>query len=109
LTEGVPREPRYLVLTLLMLLVPMFSGIVLLLQRRGLQGLSATDDESSTARLAGSGAVLSNVVLLGASGWAAVAQYPDAEGNSVIPFAVLAVCTPILTLMALLGGGGARC
>jgi hypothetical protein len=50
-------------------------------------------------------AVLGNVVLLGAACWESVAQYPYPEGNSVIPFVALAVCTPILSLMALLRGG----
>jgi len=49
--------------------------------------------------------VLGNVVLLGAACWESVAQYPYPEGNSVIPFVALAVCTPILSLMALLRGG----
>lgn len=105
LTEGVPRHAHYLVLTLLVLLVPLLSAVVLVRKRIAPQGLSTDDDGSLGITLTTRAAVLCNLVLFGASCWAVVAQYPYPEGNSVIPFAVLAVCTPILSLMALLGGG----
>jgi hypothetical protein len=105
LTEGVPRDARYLVLTLLMLLVPLLSAVVLVRARIAPQGPSTDDDRSLAITLTNRAAVLCNLVLFGASCWAVVAQYPYPEGNSVIPFAVLTVCTPILSLMALLGGG----
>ena len=47
-------------------------------------------------------AILCNLVLVGFSGWAAIAQYPYPEGNSVIPFALLAVFTPIISAVTLL-------
>jgi hypothetical protein len=90
-----PGASHFVVLTLLMLLVPLLTAVVLVRERLA----------SPAVTLVNRVAVLCNLVLLGASGWEAVAQYPYPEGNSVIPFALLAVCTPILSLMALLGGG----
>jgi len=104
-TEGVPGDTRYLALTLLMLLVPLLSAVVLVRERMAPQGPSTEDAGTSSTTLAHRAAVLCNLMLFGASCWAVVAQYPYPEGNSVIPFAVLAVCTPILSLVALLGGG----
>jgi len=104
-TEGVPRDTHYLVLTLLMLLVPILSAAVLVRERMAPQGPSTDDDGTSSTTLAHRAAVLCNLILFGASCWAVIAQYPYPEGNSVIPFAVMAVCTPVLSLIALLGGG----
>jgi hypothetical protein len=47
--------------------------------------------------------VLSNLVLLAFSSWAIVDQYPHPEDGGVIPYAVLVVVTPIISLVALLG------
>jgi hypothetical protein len=105
LTEGVPRHARYLVLTLLVLLVPLFTAVVLVRERIAPPGSSTDSDRWSTMTLTNRAVVLCNLVLLGASCWESVAQYPYPEGNSVIPFAVLTICAPILSLMALLGGG----
>jgi len=46
-------------------------------------------------------AVVCNLVLVGFSCWAAVAQYPYPEGNGVIPFGLLMVFTPIISLVVL--------
>jgi hypothetical protein len=103
-TEGVPKQPRYLVLTLLMLLVPVLSTVVLVRKARTHRAQSPGEGGSSAMTLAERATVLCNVVVFGASCWAAVAQYPFAEGAGMIPFAMLVVGTPILTLLALLGG-----
>jgi hypothetical protein len=88
-TEGFPRQPAYLALTVLMVLVPIVMVFVM-------------------ARTPGSGgplvpcvAILCNLLLLGLTAWAIVVQYPYPEGPSVIPFAVLAVLTPALSVAAL--------
>jgi hypothetical protein len=106
LTEGLPRDARYLALTFLVLLVPPLSAAVLVRDRIAARGPGTGSDGSSTRRLTERAAVPCNLVLLGASCWESVAQYPYPEGNSVIPFAVLTICAPILTLMARLGVGG---
>jgi len=100
LGEGLPGAAPYLLLTLLMALVPLVSAVVLLRDRRALEGRGPGEGGSMAAR-ARRATVLLNLVLLGASAWAAVAQYPYPEGDSLIPLAVLAVGTPALTLVAL--------
>jgi len=105
LTEGIPRDGHYMALTLLVLLVPLLSAVVLVRTRLVPQGPCADDDVSPRITLMKRAALLCNLVLLGASCWETVAQYPYPEGNSVIPFAILTVCAPILTLIALRGGG----
>jgi len=43
------------------------------------------------------------IVLIGFTCWAAVAQYSYPEGTSVIPFGVLMVFTPIISLVVFCG------
>jgi hypothetical protein len=105
LTEGVPSRARYMVLTLLMLFVPLLSAVVLARQHVAPQGPHANDDARPGGTAVHWATVLGNLVLLGASCWAAVAQYPYAEGSGMIPLALLVVGTPILSLAALRGGG----
>ena len=104
LTEGIPKGAPYLILTLLPLLVPILSLVVLLRGGRRLQEQKTHDDPSSMSVLANSMAIFCNLVLIGFSCWAAVAQYPYPEGNGVIPFALLMVFTPILTVAVLFAG-----
>ena len=105
LTEGVPRNTHYLVVTLLLILVPLLNTVVLVRKRMAPQKPSTDDRESAPITPMSCTAVLCNVVLFGASCWEGIAQYPYPEGNGVIPFVVLAVCTPILTVFAILRGG----
>jgi len=95
-TEGLPVGPFYLAFTLLMFLVPVLT--VVALARRSSAGGSAV-------RMA---AAVGSLVLLAAVCWALVAQYPSPEGAGVIPFAVLAVLTPALSVAALLRALGQR-
>jgi hypothetical protein len=105
LTEGVPRDAPHLALSLLMVLVPLLSAVVLVRERTASPGPSRDEDGSSTRSPGNRAAVLGNLVLCGAASWAAVAQYPYPEGDSVIPFAALTVATPIVSLVALLRRG----
>jgi len=105
LTEGIPREAPYLILTLLPLLVPIMSLFVLLRGGMTLQEQRTRDDPSSMSTLANRAAVVCNFVLVGFSCWAAVTQYPYLEGNGVIPFGLLMVFTPIISLAVLFGNG----
>jgi hypothetical protein len=104
-TEGVPRDARHLALSLLMVLVPLLSAVVLVLERTASRGPSRDEDGSSTRSPRNRAAVLGNLALFGASCWASVAQYPYPEGNSVIPFVLLAIGAPLLNLTALLREG----
>jgi hypothetical protein len=105
LTEGILREAPYLILTLLPLLVPILSLVVLLRGGMRLQEQRTRDDPPSMSTLINRVAVFCNLVLVGFSCWAAVAQYPYPEGNGVIPFGLLMVFTPIISLVVLFGSG----
>ena len=102
--EGVPGETRYLILTLLPLLVPVPTLAVLLrggVTRREPRTLG---DPSSRRAFISRAAVLFNLALVGFSSRAAIAQYPYPEGNCVIPFGLLMVFTPIVSVAVLFRG-----
>ena len=103
LTGGVPSEGRYLALTLPVLSVPLLSVVVLGRAQPARQRPST--DAYGSSRVAKRAAVFGNLALFGASCWASVAQYPYPEGNSVIPFVLLAIGAPLLNLTALLREG----
>jgi hypothetical protein len=97
-TEGLPNGAIHRALTGLIIVVPILTVYAV----------------TRTAGGAGPGvrllAVLGNLSLLGLVCWAIVTQYPYPEGPSVIPFAMLAVFTPGLSLAVLLSQvrGGQR-
>jgi len=103
-TEGVPGKTLFLVFTWLALLVPVMTVAVFwagAVTRHRQKPRRASSSLESLPRLV---AVLCNLVLAGFSCWALVSQYPYAEGNSVIPLGLLMVFTPIVSVVALLGG-----
>jgi hypothetical protein len=53
-------------------------------------------------------AVFCNLVLIVSTCWAAIAQYPYLEGNSVIPFALLMAFTSAISLVAFFRSGKVR-
>jgi hypothetical protein len=95
-TEGFPQEPAYVALTVLIVLVPVFT-VFAIVRRPGGGGANILPF-----------AIFCNLVLLGLAAWAMVVQYPYAEGPSVIPFAVLAAFTPGLSVTTLLGAARAQ-
>lgn len=86
-TDGPPRGGGYVVLTLLALLVPILSSVVLL--------------RFSKNAIMRTVAIICNVIFLGFVCWAIVSQYPHPEEEGVIAFTVIIVLTPILSLAAL--------
>jgi hypothetical protein len=86
-TDGPAREPIYVVFGLLLLLVPLLSLAV----------LSRFSKNAALKIMAG----ILNIVLLGFIGWALVDQYPHPNEEGFIPYVVLMVLTPMLTLAAL--------
>jgi hypothetical protein len=93
-TEGIPAKASYALFTLLIIVVPLFTAFVVVRPRfRGEQRARI----AVFPRIAAWG----NVVLLGFVGWALVTQYPYPEGVGVIPFGVLALLTPVLSLAVL--------
>jgi len=110
LTEGVSREAPYLVLTLLLLLVPILSSVVLLRTQVAGEGRDGRDERFSVNTVADRLAVFCNLLLLGFSCWSFVAQYPHPKEEgaiaaaSLVVFTLLVIFTPIVTVLALLGG-----
>ncbi len=99
-TEGLPAEAFYRIFTFVALLVPVLTLAVLLTSRRA-EAPRGPRDERPKRPLTHGVAIRANLVLLAFTCWAAVAQYPYAEGNSIIPFVVLMIVTPIVTIAAL--------
>jgi hypothetical protein len=104
-TDGVSREGPYVVFTLLLLLVPILSVVALVRRGGNRPDLGTHDVPSSRSTVTKRVAVSSNLVWLAFSCWAIVDQYPHPADAGVIPFAVLVVVTPIVSLAALLGRG----
>ncbi len=93
LTDGVPSDFGYQVFTLMLLLVPILS-VVTLFQRE-------TDDRRRGLGLR-TAAVLVNVLLLAASCWVTVSQYPGhPKEPGFVPYVIMVLLTPILTLLAI--------
>lgn len=110
LTEGVSKETPYIVLTVLLLLVPVVSAIVLFRGATVPRGEVGDHVPARRRDLAVEATIVVNLVLAGFVGWALVAQYPHpAEEDligmvALIIFLILIVATPVLTLAVLLGG-----
>jgi len=92
-TDGPPQGAGYIVLTLLTLLVPIFTSVVLL-----------RFSKSATMKIV---VGIFNIVLLGFTCWALVDQYPHPNEEGFIPYVVLVMLTPILSLVALFSTGRA--
>jgi hypothetical protein len=112
-TEGIPERPAYAAFTVVMLWAPAFTAFVIMrrLPDRGRPG-PAANTGTSAAPSPGGGpdsrgmvmpriAASTNLVLSGFVCWALVSQYPYPEGRSVIPYAVVALLTPLLSLAVL--------
>jgi hypothetical protein len=99
-TEGLPGQVGYLALTLSVLLVSLLSAVALAWSRAGIR-LGTSGGRVPEAIVAA--IMLCNVLVCAACLWVAVSRYPYSEGNGIIPFAVLLVATPVLTVVALLG------
>jgi hypothetical protein len=101
LTEGIPGDFPYLVLTVLPLLVPILNVAEFFGGR-----MTRARQESLRSSLLNRVAVLGNIVLLAFSCWPAIAQYPYREGTSVIPFTLLMVFTPVVSVLVLVRKNG---
>ena len=90
-------------------MTPILSSVVLLRTRVALEGQQTRDQRSSVSAVANGLAVFCNLLLIAFSCWAIVAQYPHPKEEGVIAaaslpvFTVLAVFTPIVSVVVLLG------
>ena len=100
-TEGLPSQMGYLALTLSVLLVSLLSAVALAWSRTGIR--LGTSGGKVPEAIVAAAIMLCNVLVCAACLWVAVSRYPYSEGNGIIPFAVLLVATPVLTVVALLG------
>jgi hypothetical protein len=115
--DGPPRGVAYIVFTLLALLMPVFSAVVIFRmgssegwlgpreERAVPGGQGKMEGQAPGSTLTRAAAMVGNIVLIGFTWWAILDQYPHPEEDGVIAFAVLMVLTPILTLVVLLRGG----
>jgi hypothetical protein len=99
-TRGLSSRAPYAVLTLLMLLVPLVNEAVLIARRRP-TGAGASPGLARADRAA----IALNLASFAAAASSAVAQYPYASRGTLLPFAVLAVGTPVLSVAAILTRG----
>jgi hypothetical protein len=92
-TDGIPTELGYQLLSLMVLLVPLLTAIVVL---RDGASLGPCRPRVIAATLAG------NACMLASSCWALVAQYPHPEEEGVLLYTVVLLLTPILSAVVLL-------
>ena len=88
-TDGMSREPAYVVFALLLVIVPVFTAYAL---------ASREGHANGSARRA---AVVGNVVLLAGIAGAVVDQYPHPNEPGFIPYMLLMVFTPLLSIVTL--------
>jgi len=95
-TDGPAKGGGNVILALLLLLVPILSSAVIL---RGGARDGWMGSHGKTV------AAIGNIALLGFVIWAVASTYPHPEEPGVIPFTVICVLTPILTLLVVLRRG----
>ena len=93
-TDGPPTKAAYIILTVLMLLIPVFT--VFALVRSGAGG-----GPSPRGRALARAAAICNVVLLGLFCLALVDQYPHPAEPGFLEYVVLTMVTPILSAVVL--------
>ncbi len=117
LVDGPPEGASYIVFTLWLLFTLILSSVVI--SRTGAnEGLAAiprardllenerkTRDRSLSSNATRILAITSNVVLLGFICWAFVDQFPHPQEEGLIPYTILIVLTPVLSLMVLVRRG----
>ena len=87
MTDGVSSEAAYIVFTLLLLLVPILSLVVISRSRK-----------NAVMNIV---AIICNIILLGFTCWAFVDQYSHPRESGFVAYAVFVVLTPILNLAAI--------
>jgi hypothetical protein len=99
-TDGLPNEVPFIVVTVLVLAVPVLTVVALL-------GRRPTDTVPAGNRMT-TFAACGNVVLLAAICWSLMKTYPHPKEPGFIEYVVLAFLIPIVSLIALLVRGRAR-
>lgn len=102
--DGVSREPIYIVFTLLLVLIPIFTVFAIVHSEAGNSRPGGDVKHNTLYRVA----AVCNVVLFGSVCWAVIDQYPHPEEPGLVPFTMLAVLTPIISAVTLFRKTGAR-
>ena len=117
-TDGLPKQIGYLLLTLLVVVTPILSLVIIFLKRVSDAPSSITNETNPLTKLdkiAGSRnrkkvvnalAVLLNLALLVYVCWALFQPHPAEEGY--IPYVILVMLTPIVNLFIFLRTGSLR-
>ena len=90
-TDGMSAEPAYVALMLLMVLMPVLTIYALVVSAAG-AALASTR-----------AAAIGNLVLLVFIGWALVDRYPHPDEPGFVPYVVVMLLTPVLSILALSG------
>jgi hypothetical protein len=111
-TDGISKETFYIVLTLLLLLVPVFNMVVIMrngankgwldynLKKKALEKHMKTNELTSKIPVMNILAIICNIVLLGVSCWAIMNQYPHPKEGGLLLYIVILILTPILSSVA---------
>lgn len=113
LTDGISKEPAYIILTLLMLLVPILNVVVnihnsknngwlnFLIIRKTIEEKRNIDKIFSKSAIMKILTITGNVVLFGFMIWAFVSTYPHPKEDGFIPYVVISFLTPVLNLVTI--------
>ncbi|OFV81642.1 MAG: hypothetical protein A2Y78_12480 [Acidobacteria bacterium RBG_13_68_16] len=116
-TDGPPQGAFYIVVTLLVLLTPLLTLVVifrsgagdgwlgLYMKRKAVEEQRKIDDLSSMGTIMKIVAIICNLALLGFVFWALVSQPPHPAEEGYIPFVLVSVVTPIVSVVGILRGG----
>jgi len=112
-TDGFPKEAGYIFISLLHLLTPLLTLVVILrsgtsdgwlglrLKREALEELGKIDNPSSMSTAMRFVAIICNIALLGFLCWTLLGQPPHPEEEGFVAFVVVSVVTPILSVVVL--------
>jgi len=116
-TDGLPKEAGYILISLLHLLTPLLTLVVLFrsgasdgwsglrMKRKALEEQRTIENPSSMSTIMSTVAIICNIALLGFICWALVSQPPHPKEEGFVAFVVVSVLTPILSVVAILRSG----
>ncbi len=113
-TDGLPMETAYIIFTLWMLLSQILNAVVI--SRFGtiegwmrmskknwkLEKQNKSDDRLSASTILRIAAIVGNIGQIGFVCWALTDQYPHPQEEGFIPYVMMTVFTPLLSLAVLL-------
>jgi hypothetical protein len=115
--DGLPKEAGYILISLLNLLTPLLTLVVLFrsgasdgwlglrTKRKAFEEQRKVENPSSMSTLMRIVAIICNIALLGFICWALLSQPPHPEEEGFVAFVVVSVVTPILSVVVLFRGG----